>query len=119
MDNEIHKDVIARIEHILETEKSALIEGKLDQIGPLTEQKQALFERLTSLDHPESSALEGIQAKAERNQELLNGALRGIRKVAKRLATLRAIRKSLETYDETGRKCTITGVAEHKVERRA
>jgi hypothetical protein len=65
------------------------------------------------------AALELLDSKVRRNQELLNNALEGIRKVARRMAAFRRVQASLETYDKNGAKCVIDINPETSVERRA
>ena len=66
-----------------------------------------------------------LSAEARRNQTaddwqlLLDGALEGIRNVANRLADLRRLRHSFDTYDSRGRKSTIEGHVVRHVEKRA
>jgi len=50
---------------------------------------------------------------------LLDGALEGIRRVASRMAAIRQVRRSLATYDETGKRRTIDGTMAHNIEKRA
>ncbi|WP_136635972.1 hypothetical protein [Pseudooceanicola onchidii] len=107
------------LDALLERERSALINGDLASIGDLLAEKEALMERLALEGGSEKQALERLQGKAVRNQALLDSALRGIRTVATRFATLRRIRKTLETYDEHGHKSALPAITENKVERRA
>jgi hypothetical protein len=60
-----------------------------------------------------------LEGKLKRNQLLLDGALDGIRTVAKRLAALRQVRMALDTYDAQGRKQTVLNPMPSKVEKRA
>lgn len=111
--------LIDKLDDLLEEERRALLEGDLDAIGVLLTRKEALIDALNALAPARQPDLSGLQVKVTRNQALLDGALEGIRKVAGRMAAFRKIRKSLETYDQSGRKTTIQGEAEHSVERRA
>ena len=54
-----------------------------------------------------------------RNQQLLEQALLGIRSVAQKLSDLRQARKSLDTYDNRGRKNRIEADPDSSVEKRA
>ena len=74
---------------------------------------------LRSFGRDDKEALQGLQTKVDRNQEMLDGALAGIRNVASRMAAFRKIRRSLETYDESGQKTVIQGEVIRKVEKRA
>ncbi|MFD0859997.1 flagellar protein FlgN [Roseovarius aquimarinus] len=110
--------IFADLDRLLDAERAALLTGDLDTVGALMRHKEDLLERLKAAgaDAPRPAKLAG---KALRNQALLDGALEGIRTVAGRLTTLRRIRRTLETYDRTGRKSSISDVIEHQVEKRA
>ena len=113
------QDTIDALDDLLEAERAALLTGDLDQIERLTEQKESLVDTLNSQESADRFELESLNAKVERNQELLNSALDGVRTVARRLATMRRIRKSLDTYDAFGRKNNVVMQPESSVERRA
>jgi flagellar biosynthesis/type III secretory pathway chaperone len=113
------QDVIDTLDKILEQERDALMSGDLDAIPKLLEQKEALFDQLQDVRVEERGHLEVLHSKVTRNQALLDSALRGIRSVSERMATLRRVRKTLETYDSAGRKMTFESNPEHKVEKRA
>lgn len=112
-------DAISALDDLLERERGALLEGDLDAILRQMDAKAALIENLNETVPAASDALHGVQRKLARNQELLNSALQGIRSVSTRLNALTRIRRTLETYDETGRKTTIEGLGERAVEKRA
>jgi len=104
---------------LLERERLALLEGRLDGLAELLEEKEALIEALSTLDTgPERHRLEGLRGKADRNRHLMDSALRGIRAVASRLGTMQRLRQSLETYDRSGRRTSIV-TGNGQVERRA
>ncbi|MEO3413237.1 flagellar protein FlgN [Roseovarius sp. CAU 1744] len=113
------QEIINRLDSLLELERQALLQGDLDKIPALLEEKEALIDDLNENIPEEKTGLQELQVKVERNQALLDGALHGIRKVAARMAAFRRIRRSLETYDESGRKRTIQGDVERRVEKRA
>lgn len=118
MDN-IIRNTIDALDDLLEAERATLLTGDIDQIGRLMEQKESLMETLNEQEAIDRTELEKLNLKVERNQELLNSALDGIRAVARRLATMRRIRKTLDTYDAQGRKSSIVLHQEQSVERRA
>ncbi len=91
---------------LLEQERQALIEGKLDQLQDLGAQKEALVDQITAQIPPESdrARLQALQHQISRNQHLLTSALDSIRAVADRMADLRRVRQGLDTYDQRGRK---------------
>lgn len=113
------QDLIEKLDKLLETERVALLAGDLETIGKLLEQKEDLIDRLNIIQPQNQPALAGLHDKVTRNQALLDGALQGIRKVAARMAAMRRIRRSLETYDKSGQRQTIEGEVLHKVEKRA
>lgn len=119
MTNDTPQTLINRLDALLEDERRALLDGDLDAIASLMERKEALIDTLNAQDPGEQRDLEALQGKVDRNQALLDGALEGIRKVAGRMAAFRKIRRTLETYDRSGRKQAIQGEAEHQIEKRA
>ena len=113
------QNIIDQLDDLLDSERLALLDGDLERISGLLEKKEALIDTLNALEPKARPELQELQDKVVRNQALLDGALQGIRKVAARMAAYRKIRRSLETYDETGRKKIISGTIDHKVEKRA
>ena len=111
--------LIDQLDALLEAERTALLAGDLDKIGTLLERKEALIDAFNTLEPERTDGLEGLQRKVVRNQALLDGALEGIRKVAARMAEMRRVRTSLDTYDQAGRKRTIDGTAPRRIEKRA
>lgn len=112
-------EVIEALDELLDQEKAALLKGDLDQVSRLLEQKEALIENLSRLEEGEIRTLEDLNNKVKRNQALLDHALAGIKSVATRLADLRRVRSSLDTYDQHGSRQTIDMKAEKTVEKRA
>jgi len=106
------------LDDLLEAERDALLAGKIDRIAPLIEDKDRVVGALNALETP-PDGLDLLHGKLDRNQTLLNGALIGIKRVATRIATLRRIRETLETYDSEGKRRTIQGEVVRKVEKRA
>ncbi|WP_417726521.1 flagellar protein FlgN [Roseovarius sp.] len=104
---------------ILEEERSALLAGDLSRIASLTSEKEHLIGALNALIGPSADDLTILQDKLTRNQALLDGTLQGIRTVAARLAAHRRIRRSMDTYDQHGRKFSIPGDAANNIEKRA
>ncbi len=119
MKTDTAQGIINRLDELLELERDALLQGELDKIPAMLEEKESLIDALSDNEPDTKAELRGLQIKVERNQALLDGALQGIRKVAARMAAFRRIRRSLETYDESGRKRTIQGEVERRVEKRA
>jgi flagellar biosynthesis/type III secretory pathway chaperone len=111
--------LIDHLDDLLEQERAALLEGDLEKIGRLLDAKEQLIDALNTLSQDERPEMDAVEAKVLRNQALLDGALQGIRHVATRMAALRRVRRSLETYDAKGTKTTIEGGADFSVEKRA
>ena len=111
--------IMAALDELLEKERRALLAGDLELIPPLLEEKSALVDALNLLTPGEKPSMDRLRDKVGRNQALLDGALQGIRQVAGRLADLRQLRHSFDTYDEVGQRRTIDGDVVHRVEKRA
>lgn len=119
MSNDAANPLICELDELLDRERRALIDGDLELLGRLLGQKEALFARINSLDAVEQSSLQVMQDKISRNQALLKSAMDGVRAVADRMANLRRVRRSLETYDRSGRKTRIGTETRPSVEKRA
>ena len=111
--------VIGELDDLLDAEKKALLEGDLEQVGRLLERKESLIDLLSQLEAGEMAQLENLNTKVKRNQALLDHALQGIKSVSQRLAALRRVRDSLDTYDESGKRQTIDMNKETSLEKRA
>ena len=107
------------LDALLERERSMLLTGQLADLPGLLSEKEALIDQLSTMDAEEALKMDGLKARALRNQELMDNALRGIRTVAERLGTMRRLRRSLDTYDQAGRKTSIVTATGHQVEKRA
>lgn len=119
MTHETARDTIDALDDLLDTEREAVLAGDLEKITRSLELKEALIDRLNKQDVEDRVELESLNSKVVRNQELLNTALAGIRSVSRRLAAMRRIRSSMDTYDAEGRKCTIDLSTDRSVEKRA
>lgn len=119
MTSETTQNAIAALDFLLEREREALVEGDLDQLTDLFEEKRTLIDQVNDQTDAETETLQTLQAKALRNQTLLDNALQGIRSVATRMGTLHRIRQTLDTYDETGQRRTIDAHPDRKMEKRA
>lgn len=114
------KNTIAELDALLEDERTFLLIGDLDRIQDIHDRKAVLIDDLSTLDAASAKQkLQDLNDKVERNQALLNSALAGIRSVARRLATVRRVRQSLEYYDEDGSKATVEVGIDRQVEKRA
>lgn len=113
------QSTIDSLDDLLDAERRALIAGKLDEISRLHDRKEMLIGDLNRRDADERESLLELNQKLQRNQALLNNALAGIRSVARRLAAIRRVRQSLETYDSSGRKTSVETRVERSLEKRA
>ena len=100
-------DLFASLDTLLEREKQALLTGVFDDLPEICREKTRLLEALEGLPPEERTSLDQLQRAANRNQELLGSALAGIRDVAKRMAQLRKVRDTLDTYDANGKKSSL------------
>lgn len=107
------------LDELLDAERQALLSGDLVTLTEMLPAKEALITALNETGQTDLPALMELDGKVRRNQLLLDGALEGIREVANRMATLRKMRSSLETYGSDGKKHNIDVATDHSVERRA
>lgn len=119
MPNLTPTEILTTLDDLLEAERAALLSGDFDEVAALLERKTELIDALNSLGQAERPTLEQLHHKVKRNHILLDGAMEGIRRVANRLADLRALRHSFDTYDSDGRRQTIEGQGQRHVEKRA
>ncbi|NUH66793.1 flagellar biosynthesis protein FlgN [Sulfitobacter sp. S0837] len=119
MNSEETTQKLAALDSLLDAERTALLNGELEKLASMLEDKENLILTLNSAEHRDLEALQRLDAKVKRNQLLLDGALEGIRSVARRMAALRRIKGSLETYDSTGKKRNVEMDAARAVEKRA
>ena len=119
MTNHRSDELFDALDDLLESERAALLSGDLDKVGRLLETKESLIEELSRIEAFEAQALQELQGKMKRNQDLLDSALEGIRAVAGRLAALRRVRTTLDTYDAKGARKSIDVDKEGSLEKRA
>jgi len=119
MTNESASEIVTALDTLLEAERTALLDGTLDRMPALLEEKARLIDALKALNPDDGEMLDDLKTKIVRNQALLDGALQGIRQVAGRLAALRRLRHSFDTYDQSGHRQTIDGEVARRVEKRA
>ena len=112
-------DTIDSLDDLLDAERDAVLDGNLDKVARLADQKEQLMQDLGQSSGRDTIALEALDAKVNRNQVLLHSALNGIQTVIRRLESMRRIRNSLDTYDSYGRRRTVKMQMEHTVEKRA
>jgi len=119
MTEQTPQEMIDHLDALLDAEREAILAGDLDEMARLLERKTELIDALAAIDLAEAEQMSALQGKLGRNQMLLDGALQGIRRASARLAAMRQVRRTLETYGEDGRKKTIEGQVAHQLEKRA
>jgi len=117
--DDTNPDVERALDALLDRERAVVLSGRLDQLSQLVPEKEALLERLACSGLSATSEPGRLMNKAVRNQELLENALKGLRSVANRIATLRQMSRSFDTYDQSGRRARILVRRENNVEHRA
>lgn len=105
---------IAQLEQICGQEMTLIRAGRLDALGPLVARKQALAETLADAD---PAALAQVQDLLDRNQMLLEAAIRGLRSARQRIAQIRGAGAGINSYDPNGQTRRI-GASGMTVERR-
>ncbi|NVK14630.1 MAG: flagellar export chaperone FlgN [Rhodobacteraceae bacterium] len=119
MSNPDPQQLIDDLDQILDQERTALMAGDLAKLEDLLAKKEKIIGKLNSVSELEREALEQVQTKLTRNQDLLDSAMNGIRSVAARMAELRRIRKGLDVYDQSGRRTRYGTRSGAKLEKRA
>lgn len=114
MSDKAVEDMIA----LLEEERSLLLNGKLEAVTDLESRKLELAEQFQSDVAPDAAALADLQQKAQRNQTLLEAALKGLKSATARLQDIRKATLQLDTYTRGGDLQNLR-LARPKVERRA
>lgn len=113
------EDTLVKLDDLLELEREALLAGNIDGVTRRLPEKERLMNSLEEFELTDESKLDPLKRKAERNQRLLESALEGLRAVTNRISALRRIRETLETYDQSGRRTTISETRRSQVEKRA
>lgn len=111
--------LIRKLDELLDIERQALLNGNLEALADIVDEKETLIDALNALEFGTPEDIAPVNEKVERNQVLLEQALQGIRSVARRLADIRQSRKTFDTYDRMGHKNKIEGDSETSVEKRA
>ena len=122
MSDDVTNDLIDSLTSLLEDERTALIEGKLDALEGLLSRKQALFEELEERQEEDAidpESLAPLQDLFRRNHALLESTQKGLRATTERMGAMRRVRTSLETYTNTGQRHAVQMSAGQRVEKRA
>ena len=113
------QSTIDELDDLLEAERSALLSGDFERIQRLNDRKAQLIDSLRDLDLKDRDEMSRLNQKITRNHALLGSALDGIRAVGQRLADVRRVRESLDTYDADGQKRSVPTPSEKALEKRA
>lgn len=113
-----NEDTLERLKTFIKDEKEALLTGNFERISELLEEKAALLAEIPHLEKDEEM-LAPVRAGLRRNEELFDHALAGLRNVANRVGQANRLRKSLDTYDEAGRRTSLGEPGGKTLERRA
>jgi flagellar biosynthesis/type III secretory pathway chaperone len=111
--------ILDELNDLLETERAALLAGDIDAVGRVLDTKEKLLRDLAECAASDTEGLDEIRIKITRNQELIESAMKGIEAVAQRFAAIRKVRRSLETYDRSGRRKMIDITPGGRLEKRA
>lgn len=112
-------DLVRKLDALLDVERRALLDGDLEALAGIVEDKEQLIEALNRTEFATEETLMPVNDKVRRNQDLLEQALSGIRSVARKLAEIRQARKSFDTYDRLGQRSRIETDGETSMEKRA
>ncbi|MCB1347247.1 MAG: hypothetical protein R3D59_06415 [Paracoccaceae bacterium] len=89
------------LEDHLDHERKMILSGQIEGLLRATGEKERLLSRLPrGGDHDE--VFQRLRRKAERNQQLLLAAARGMKSAARRIDGLRTAETSLRTYSRDG-----------------
>lgn len=97
------------LEALLEYERESLLQGALDHIVEISDEKIRLTNLMLNGRALDTSSLKRIRYKAGRNQKLLAASVRAVRFVNGRLNTVSNQGKLLNTYNKSGRTQQIGG----------
>lgn len=111
--------ILDELNELLDEEKAAILRGDIDTVGRILDTKRHLLDMLNELNAAETNGLDEIRQKLLRNQDLLEHSQKGVQAVFHRIATLRSVQSSLETYDRQGKRREYRLATGEKVEKRA
>ena len=95
------------LEDHLDHERKMILSGQIDGLLRASSEKERLLARLPSAGESDA-VIQRLRRKAERNQELLLAAARGIKAAARRVDQLRTTQASLRTYGRDGAAADLT-----------
>lgn len=106
------------LEKLLDEEREKILRGDVVTVSRLAGQKEALLSRL-DMAKEDAGQLSRLRAKADRNKDLLEAAIRGIQKVMQRLEVLRRGQRPLFTYNQSGQSQKLGDSAAMSLEKKA
>ena len=119
MNSEAVKFDLDTLDSILEKERSALLNGEIEELQTLAEGKNRLLSALENSDPISAGQIIPLKQKLRRNKALIESALEGIQAVASRIEDTRQLKKVMHTYDQQGAKKEIRSGSERSIEVRA
>ncbi len=91
------------LDDLLNRERRAIIDGRLDQLERLAKEKER-FVGLLPNSNTGPATLEALRHKIERNSKLLQAAQQGLMNAQRLIGALQKPKPALQTYDRLGRK---------------
>lgn len=95
------------LEDHLDNERKMILSGQIDGVLRASKEKERLLARLSGASESDE-VIQRLRRKAERNQELLMAAAKGIKSAARRVDQLRTPAKNLRTYGRDGATADLT-----------
>lgn len=89
------------LEDLFDHERRLILAGEIDGLIRISSEKERLLTRLAASDNP-PEVMQNLRHKAERNQNLLAAAARGIKSAARRIETMGKADSGLRTYGRDG-----------------
>lgn len=100
-------NLIVLLEKLLDTERTAILEGQIGSFQRFAQDKERLLAGLSKVK-ADPGDLQRVQRKAERNQELLAASARGLKAATQRLEKMTKREDNLRTYSRDGASATLT-----------
>lgn len=119
MEPKNNPDVLHQLLGFLEREKAALMSGDFAALEAMLEEKEQLATQLRNGPGLNGSQLEDIRQKSQRNANLFDESLAGIRAAVARFSDTWAIRRELRTYDAKGQEVDLLQGETPNLEKRA
>ncbi|MBP7003068.1 hypothetical protein [Amaricoccus sp.] len=92
-----------RVLRLLDEERRVLLEGPIADLGDLVARREALIAEIVAQETEIPRAfLTALKARAERNGQLIQAAIAGVRSAAAEVARIDAAQGRLRTYSAAG-----------------